>query len=502
VTVSEPDALTAVADSEVPGADTEGCRLVVASYEAAAPLVSAVTADAARRIMMAPALGDFMELRFVDMGPRPGPSEDRSPAVRLIMEELLAPGSESGRNHLAIAVADRSAAEVQLVLTECANAPFPTTPPLRLHGVASVDDRRSADEVVLNASIAIAPSGAWSHADLVDELRRHANELLGHFAAGQQGLSRAELDSLRADYEQHVRRELGGEPADDPAAAVPDAPERPPPTAPPAQPDILAVESPQPVQAQPVQAQPVQAGLSRLPTPDPPAAVPASSRVPLPRWLVHPRRWRGKQPEPSESGRAEAPRIAGLAYLLITGDAIADDRAAGQASRAVLLRVDAKIATLQRVAYLVRVLQGDAETLRGELRPAGQVSRRDVRHQVDGTDFAAVLEEIRALLRRDLARATKSGEPLARPAVVLFAPDPPLADSVAAAVFSHLAQEASIIWVMPKEAMDLLASAFTEPPLHVHVLPDHEDVADEIAGLLNPAVNAPAVSPVTGDADA
>ena len=244
MTGSEPDALTAVAVGEVPGADTEGCRFVVASYEAAAPLMSAVTADAARRIMMVPALGDFMELRFVNMGPRLGPSDNRSAAVRLITEELLAPGGESGRNYFAIAVADRSAAEVELVLAECANAPFLTSLPLRLHGIASLDDRGSASEVVSGASIAIAASGAWSHTDLVDELRRHANELLGHFAAGQEGFGHSELHSLRASYEQHVTRERAEEPSEGPVVAVPETPELPSVPAPAPQLDILAAESP------------------------------------------------------------------------------------------------------------------------------------------------------------------------------------------------------------------------------------------------------------------
>ena len=218
---------------------------------------------------------------------------------------------------------------------------------------------------------------------------------------------------------------------------------------------------------------------------------------------MEPRWRRGKQPERGEDAKTEAPRTPGLAYLLIIGDELEDDRGAWQRSRAALLRVDEKIATLPQIAYLVRMLQGDAETLRGELRQAGQLSRRDVRHPVADADFAAVLTEIRALLRRDLTRATASGEPLARPLVVFFAPDPPFADSVTADVFSHLAQEASIIWVTPKEAIGLLAAAFTEP-LHVHVLPDHEDVAEEIAGLLIPAVSTHAVSPVpvTGDGDA
>jgi len=491
VTSSEPDALTTIADGEVPGSDTEGCRLVIASYEAAAPLVSAATRDAARRIMMAPALGDFIELRFADMGPRLGRSDDRSAAARLILEELLAPGDESGRNYFAIAVADRSAAEVELVLAECVDAPYLNTVPLRLHGIASRDDRRSADEVVPGASMAIAASGAWSHADLVDELRRHADELLHHFAAGQQGLTHDEFDSLRASYKQYIMLGRGDEPSEDPDGAVPRTPELPDEPVPAAQPDILATESPpsavseKAAPAEPASPEPASAEPSLS------SATAAPPLVRLQRWLLDSPWRRGKRSEAAAAAtETAAPKIPGLAYLLITGDEIADDLVSWQRSRAALLRLDEKIATIPRAAYLIRVLQGDAEALRGELREAGQLGRKEVRQPIADADFAAVLREMRALLRRDLARPTASGEPVMRPVVVFFAPDPPLADSVAAEVFGRLAQEALIIWVVPKEAIALLSEAFTEPP-DVHVLAEHEDVLDEIAGLLTPPGSTP-----------
>ena len=480
MTGSEPDVLTGVVEGVVPTEDTAGCRFVVASYESAAPVVSAVRDDAARRIIMAPALGDFIDLRFVDLGPRPEPSESRSLAVQLITEELLAPGGQSGHNYFAVAVADRSAAEVAQLLTECADDPFLARLPLRLHGTASVDDRSSADEGAAGASIAVAHSGAWSHADLVDELRRYANDLLNHFAAGQQSLSPAELDSLRYDYEQQFTPEGGNESAE--------TPELPAPPAPAAQPDILATVPPPSVPAEPVPAEP--AALEPSPPPaDAPTPAAASPLVRLPRWLLEPRRRRGKRPESGEAAETQAPKIAGLAYLLNIGDEIPDDDGVWQRSRAALLSVDAKIATLPQAAYQVRVLYGDAEALHGGLRPAGQLSRREVRHQVADIDFAGVLEGIRAMLRRDLAHVTPPVEPPTYPVVVFFAPDPPLSDSVTADAFSHLANEATIIWVVPKTSIELLASDFIEP--HAYVLPDDDYVADEIADLLTPAANAP-----------
>ena len=73
-------------------------------------MVSQVTEDAGRRIMMTPALGDFVEVYFLNIGPQPGFAGDHSAAVRLITEAVLAVGGNAARSHFAIVVADRSAA--------------------------------------------------------------------------------------------------------------------------------------------------------------------------------------------------------------------------------------------------------------------------------------------------------------------------------------------------------------------------------------------------------
>ena len=51
--------------------DSEECLFIIGSYSDVAPTVGSAAAEAAARIMMSPALGDFIELRFVDIGPRP-----------------------------------------------------------------------------------------------------------------------------------------------------------------------------------------------------------------------------------------------------------------------------------------------------------------------------------------------------------------------------------------------------------------------------------------------
>ena len=372
-------------------------------------------------------------------------------------------------------------------MTGCANDPFLATLPIRLHGIASLDDRQSERDAFPGTSFAMAPSGAWGYSRSgrrTASLRRRAATPV---RAGQRGLSHGELGSLRASYERQGAIERGERSPDEEEAAGPEAAELPSPPAPAAQLDVLAAAPPQLVPAQPRSA-----GSSPPPAADSAPAQPAASAPPLARL---PRRllelgWRrhGKQPGSGAGAPAEAPRPTGLAYLLVTGEDVADDQAADQRSRAAMLRVDAKIAALSHAAYLVRVLQGDEEKLRGDMRPAGQLSRRDIR-QVAYTDFAAVLEEIRALLRRDLVHAAGSGAALVRPVVVFFVPDPPLANPVAVDVFSRLAQEARSSGSCRSEARALLVPAFGELP-HVSVRPDDEDVADEIADLLTPATCA------------
>ena len=527
---SEPDALMAVGGGEVPGSDTQGCRLVVASYEVAAPLVSAATAETARRIMGAPALGDFMELRFVDMGPQPGPLGNRSAAARLILEELLAPGDESGRNYFAIAVADRSAAEVELVLTECINAPFLNTLPVQVHGIASVDDRRSAIEVVSGASIAIAASGAWNYSDLVDELRRHANELLVHFAAGRQGLSHGELDSFRDSYEQYVLLGHGEESAGEPGAGVPD--ELPAVPASPALPDILAPEPPPPTAcaaAAPAEASTAEATTgeattgeattgeattgeattgeattarrprARRPRARRPGERPRARRPRRPHRLLHCRSdgCRGGCParrggagsrsnqNPAWAHRQKRPGPPAWSTCLSPGTRSRTTRplgsAAGRHCSGWTRRSRRFRGPLTKSGCCRAMRRAYTATCAKPGRPPRRISGIQSPTRTSprfSTKYARCCGGTSPARRR-------SGEHLARRVVVIFAADPPLANSVTADVFSRLAQQASIIWILPKPAVALLSRSFTEPP-HVHVLPEHDDVADEIAALLSP----------------
>lgn len=531
MTMSEPDSVSNMPGEAPPGEDTEGCACVIASYAAAAPEVSAATKDASRRIMMTPALGDFLELRFVNMGPEPTQPDDRSAAVRQITRGLLASDTGAGRQYFAIVVADASAALAQDVLAACSQSSFLGKLPMRLHGIAMREDRGLARDTVRDEQVAVAAAGAWGHDCLVGELRRYADELMRYFADNEQGLPREEFDSHRREYEEVA----SGEPGDEAPISAVDAAagtaqqvmgtSRPTAGMHASSDDLSTRDSPVP--AMPPSAMPPDASTAASPQSEASAA-PATGRLapaelaaakapPLPAVSVSPgqpgpreaetrprrprlrhlldARWRhAKSPEPVAAEQVSAAPVRGLAYLLIAGEAVARDPAARQRGKAALLAVDHRMAELRQADYTVRLLEGSEEALRGESRPAGQLSKRDIRNSVPDTDFAGVLKEIRRLLRQDVARYARSEKPMARPAVVFFASDPPLADPVTAEAFARLVHEASIIWVLPQGVRRLMSSVFTDLD-GTHVFGDGEGVADDIAELLVADATVAASSP-------
>ena len=175
-----------------------GCLLLVGSYSNVAAGLSAVTADAAARVMMSPAAGDFTEVRFVDLGPRPARAGKPSAAVARIAHEIVRPARRRARNYFALVVADRSAAMTEQALLACAADPVIAALPLRGRGLASIEDRQAGARAGGAADVRLPPGGSWSRGGLVDELRAFAGELLSEFAAGRDpGLSAGRLDLLR-----------------------------------------------------------------------------------------------------------------------------------------------------------------------------------------------------------------------------------------------------------------------------------------------------------------
>lgn len=481
--------------------DTEGCLCLVVGYAKRDGLIARVTSEAGRRIMMSPALGDFLQLRYVDLGLRPGQAGDRSRLVRRIVADLMAAQETAGRSHFALVVIAKSAVAIEELLGSCAADPFLVGLRTRFAGVASFDDRTPGNGVM---DIMTSPAGSWrNETELIDALRQRCEELPRYFAArGEPGLTRAELAALRRDHARPAA-DAGGQEGDD--GGVQDQT---------AAPDVLDDE-------------PQAAGTAADQDPAPVAAagdVPAGSvagrlaAMRASRWLPGVPGRRGKEAADADDPDAAAPDAAapdapapdavpdaavpeapartamGLVYLLMVVDQhAAADPALGRL-RAALLDLDRRLAAESACEYQVRAIHGGDDRLRGELQGAGRLARRSAKRSVrTAGDFAAVLKGIRGSLRRDRGlvqtMATAAGLTVVPPTVVIFTADPPMPDLGGAAVFGDLAAEAMVVWVVPEKLEGLVSPAFGAAS-GAAVLGENQAVADDIVDLMHAGVFA------------
>ena len=194
-----------------PGTTRRACCCIVAGYARRAGLIAAVTAEAEKLIARSPVLGDFLRLRFVDLGPEPGQAGDRYRPVRRIAEELRQEPADAARNHFALVVIDKSASAIEEVLSSCGADPYLAGLRVRTAGIASQDDRADAARV---ADITASPSGTWNReSDLADALYRQCENLLSYFAArGEPGLTPAEFAALSQPQQAQQPQPPGGRP--------------------------------------------------------------------------------------------------------------------------------------------------------------------------------------------------------------------------------------------------------------------------------------------------
>ena len=516
--------------------ELESCLVLVASHAASASLVQSVTAEAARRVMLSPVLASFIDLKFVDLGPEPRHGED-SLVLSRITGPLSQPRPNVERSFFSIVVIDKLATAAEAILEVCAASLFLDELPVRLRGIASIEDRIRVPSPE-NAEILVSPRGAWLREELVRELRRYADELLHELAgAPQKGVSAARLTELSELYQPQTARRAVLTPtgtASGSLVPIPDAvpaigdqalDHQRPPSAPPtlvvldpvAAPATLARES-RPVSVAPPESEQNNSGPqvsalepssvttmamtpavtdpvpSRTDNVERPAASADARPMPrgsLPRLrhLLPQVRWT----EPDHTSDQMPERLeattTGLVYLLLTGDESTGDRDEWSRARTVMLEVDKRLAALSQVSCDVRVLHGSEGELQGELRQAGKLRKRHLRGALADLYFAEVLLEISKVLRRDQGSCEALDRPLNRPAVVFLVPEPPLADSSAVEALRALDTEASVVWVVPWSQADLLSDDFKGA---ARVLTDYETVPDDVAALVSPNADIPA----------
>jgi len=472
------------------GDDSESCLCLVASYSKRARLLATVTAEAEQRVSLSPVLGDFLALRYLDLGPEPGQIGDWQRPVRKVAAELRAAAVSAGRNHFALIVIDKSAAAIEQVLASCGAEPFLAGFRMRLAGISSNDDRTDGGS---HADIVASPNGAWSDpADLVAALHRQCEDLLRYFAARREpGLTPVELDTLKRAYALAGDDDAADSP-DDRATGPADLldPENPATWAPPSDTQAassghLAVPSPDSIPPGPSQS---------LPIPGADAGRPATSTGlagAVSRLLPGSSR-RGQPPSvPSAPSAAPPPQSLGLIYLLtLTEPGMGEGRGRDRL-HAVIRDVDKGLAAQPNHAYQVRLLYGSDDELRGERQPAGSLNRRVARRSVEVSRFDEVVRSVHGALRRDLAEvgatATGLGVPVARPAVVLLTTDPPIADRRSVGAFGELAAEATIIWLVPRKTEGLVNPVFGDRG-PAAVLGDSDSVADRVCEIVRTGV--------------
>jgi hypothetical protein len=458
------------------GADAEGCCCVVAGYARRAGLIASVTAEAEKLIARSPVLGDFLRLRFVDLGPEPGQAGDRYRPVRRIAAALRQEPGDAGRNHFALIVIDKSAAVIEELLSSCGADPYLAGLRVRSAGIASQEDRADGAQV---ADIVASPSGTWSRqSDLADALYRQCEDLLGYFAArGEPGLTPAEFAALSQAQQPATVPSLPAGQAED---VLPD--------------DLLEGAGEPGGNTAVTAGQPALTGAVSV--------TGATARPPsrgMLGWLPRFPLYRRRRPDPAGLGAASLglavppavppPRVVGLVSLLIAADPDAAEDPGFGRLRAVPLAVDQRLAAQYACGYRVRLVHGDEGRLRGELDAAGQLAGRAARRLVRAGDFAVLFRGLRAMQRRDAAlvqpAAASVGLDVVRPAVVVCTADPPLADGGTVLALRDLALEATVVWVLPRDREKLISPALRNIP-GVAVVTEHQSVAEDIWDALSP----------------
>lgn len=461
--------------------DSQGCLLVVTSYADLAAVIEPVVALAATRIASSPMLGDFIEIRYVNSGPRPSGSEHHDGATSRLVIDLTCPATGAAENYFALAVIDQSAASVSQLLADCAADPVIIRLGTKSRGFAIVDDqlpgfhRGKTDDQAWTPDIVLSPPGGWTKKTLTDGLWRYANQLLTDIAAADQpGLRPAQLASIRAEDDRIPvpRPEVADEDLVLDLRPAPAEPEQ-------AEPEQAEAQSSQPRQSR---AAPAPDGGE--PTPD---AQPRQRFTwpPIPRW---PAIRRGADAEsagpahPPAAKRVAYPPQAVLLFMSLFGGSGVGQQDGWRQARSVLLEIDERIAAAPTLGYWVRAFRGAEQAPHSELRPAGQLSRRDLRPPDRGLDFGPLLHAVLTALTRDMRTTRRSAVITARPAVIFFPVTAPLADAVSMRAYTELTERALVMWIVSEQVNKLISPDFGIGGARTFV--DQPDVSEEICELL------------------
>jgi hypothetical protein len=154
------------------------CLLVVSAYEPVAAAVSEAVQLAGASMLQAPALADFVELRFVALGPRPTDDDELAAAAAAVADAVLRPTRGAPENYLEAVIVDDRSGDVAELREACAAAFERRAVDAGAHGIA-VEATRPAHDGVRSIG-----AGARVAERLADEL-----EVLCGWLMEQHGIS-------------------------------------------------------------------------------------------------------------------------------------------------------------------------------------------------------------------------------------------------------------------------------------------------------------------------
>jgi hypothetical protein len=486
------------------GHGSEGCVLVVFSYDDVADVVEPVVTDAATQILAAPALGDFVQLRFARGGARPrtdAPPEGQLPSQveGQVMRALVRSEPPAEKTYFALAAVDQSAGQAMRMLAGCRSDPVlgPLSP--RCAGFAVVDDQPSD---IGAAQMIIAPSGEWTGDTLAAEFVRLAGLLFAHYAASHDaGLTREQFAELKkrceADDRSGETGAAGSGAGLDLSPAVPD--DKQPETGAADQGSAAqggaadqdlgrAVASP-PIRRSPERWRPWRRGDGDSADTAEPVADASAKGAPAPDGAAAGAELEGVPVPPLAVPR---PLASAYLYLLLHDEQHQHGRSAWRRRRGQLLELDLQIAAALPGQVRLRVFSGREGTTMSSLVTAGQLSGRDLKAPDPGSELAPALDRVRTWLDRDLAAASE-----VRPMIVIVTPEIPVADAITVQAFARAAACAPVSWMLGELPVPEVpvSTAFTASG--TQILADDEAVGAQLVELIT--TRAAKTGP--GDAD-
>ena len=191
--------------------------------------------------------------------------------------------------------------------------------------------------------------------------------------------------------------------------------------------------------------------------------------------------------EPGQGAAAVAGAPA-LIFMILYGDTNPDEQTSWRRGRSLMAKVDQGLAAARPDAFKVRAFSGKGGSVRTPLRKAGCLSQRDIKRPDHGHELGQSLDRIHSVLQKDLDGLERVPDPGVEPVIVIFAIEIPVADVITAEAYIALALDTTIVWVVPEGGNGLMSQTFSTS--ETRIIPDHEEVADEVVKLVLASVTS------------